>query len=680
MKHTKLLILLFLWVFVAGCTLKSELEEKSFEPEEVFKEAQLLSDQQKYDEAIQLVDSVYATSQNVSKKDQIKKWSFISHVLYFNKKNYFETLKRVDSLLAFTEIHSDLFGEEYADALYYKGNILIAHNEYIQGTYYYQKALEFARMHLDICHKSYFHGNLANLLLSQGKYKQAIQHFQNHFNQNANCNPNSLRNYFSARQGALNSIGYAYEKLGMLDSAAASYLRTIDFIDTVGIQFKRDSAYVQVAKAVVLGNLGGVYLRQQKYDEALEALSSSIQNNQKYPKYAHDVCLTRMKLAHLYIKLFMWNEANSEIRQVESCLPTLTEDEHLGRYFNLKWEYASAQRDTSEAYEYHLQLKEISDRIHARKTDDLQIDYQQVFMNLRQADELDALRAANRQKTIYIFLFTVVVLLTGIILFLVRRNQIQERKNVIQLSDYNQVILNKTSQLQKTLHDLQESQQENTQMMKIVAHDLRNPISAILQITQMIQMDKSIPGDQMTLINMIQNSAGASLEFINDLLHFNSSFEQLKKEDIEISAVLLNSIELLNFKAAEKNQHIHVETEVAFCMANREKLWRVFNNLISNAIKFSPENSVIQISLHKSDTRAICMIKDQGIGIPEEIKHQVFDLFTDAKRSGTSGEQSFGLGLAISKQIIKAHQGKIWFESSENEGTIFFVELPLYII
>ena len=161
-------------------------------------------------------------------------------------------------------------------------------------------------------------------------------------------------------------------------------------------------------------------------------------------------------------------------------------------------------------------------------------------------------------------------------------------------------MLNKTVQLQKTLFDLQDSQQENTQMMKIVAHDLRNPISAIVQITQLIQMDKAIPEEQMSLVNMIQSSARASLEFINDLLHLNTSFENIKKEDLDISSVLQNSIELLNFKASEKNQKLLLETEPAFCIDNREKLWRVFNNLIANAIKFSPENSEIQITLKKS--------------------------------------------------------------------------------
>ena len=119
-------------------------------------------------------------------------------------------------------------------------------------------------------------------------------------------------------------------------------------------------------------------------------------------------------------------------------------------------------------------------------------------------------------------------------MFLFRRNQIQSKFNMEQLNKHNVQMLNKTVQLQKTLFDLQDSQQENTQMMKIVAHDLRNPISAIVQITQLIQMDKAIPEEQMSLVNMIQSSARASLEFINDLLNLNTSFENIKKKNLKI--------------------------------------------------------------------------------------------------------------------------------------------------
>jgi signal transduction histidine kinase len=69
-------------------------------------------------------------------------------------------------------------------------------------------------------------------------------------------------------------------------------------------------------------------------------------------------------------------------------------------------------------------------------------------------------------------------------------------------------------------------------------------------------------------------------------------------------------------------------------------------------------------------------VEDEGIGIPDNLKDKIFDMFSEAKRKGTAGEQPFGLGLAISKQIVEAHGGNIWFESREKGGTAFYVKLP----
>jgi signal transduction histidine kinase len=76
------------------------------------------------------------------------------------------------------------------------------------------------------------------------------------------------------------------------------------------------------------------------------------------------------------------------------------------------------------------------------------------------------------------------------------------------------------------------------------------------------------------------------------------------------------------------------------------------------------------------DDRVRITVEDHGIGIPEDMHDKIFDMFTKAKWAGTAGEQAFGLGLAISKQIVEAHNGSIWFDSKPGKGTTFFVELP----
>ncbi len=110
---------------------------------------------------------------------------------------------------------------------------------------------------------------------------------------------------------------------------------------------------------------------------------------------------------------------------------------------------------------------------------------------------------------------------------------------------------------------------------------------------------------------------------------------------------------------------------------DNEKMWRVISNLIANVIKFSPHGAVIEVRLTEKPGYAVVEVEDHGLGIPEEVKDKVFDMFTEARRTGTAGEKSFGMGLAISKQIVQAHGGKIWFESKPGKGTTFFVELPL---
>ncbi|MBU7571350.1 MAG: ATP-binding protein, partial [Flavobacterium sp.] len=95
-----------------------------------------------------------------------------------------------------------------------------------------------------------------------------------------------------------------------------------------------------------------------------------------------------------------------------------------------------------------------------------------------------------------------------------------------------------------------------------------------------------------------------------------------------------------------------------------------------NAIKFSPNGARIKIKMTQKEQKIRILVKDEGIGIPPEMGEKIFDLFTEAKRPGTAGEQPFGMGLAISKQIVEAHNGKIWFENNNSCGTTFFVDLP----
>jgi two-component system sensor histidine kinase VicK len=106
-------------------------------------------------------------------------------------------------------------------------------------------------------------------------------------------------------------------------------------------------------------------------------------------------------------------------------------------------------------------------------------------------------------------------------------------------------------------------------------------------------------------------------------------------------------------------------------------LARVLDNLLSNAVKFTHPGGQITLSLQQEANKVILKVRDNGVGIPQSLQGSVFEKFTKANRSGTEGETTTGLGLFIAKQIVEWHNGKIWLESREGEGTTFYVELPL---
>lgn len=286
-------------------------------------------------------------------------------------------------------------------------------------------------------------------------------------------------------------------------------------------------------------------------------------------------------------------------------------------------------------------------------------------------DDNKLLNKKNEQKTGYLII--VGASLIAVVLALLKLWHNRKR-----LLDLNKKIRIQNSNMQKTLNALEQSQADNTRMMQIVAHDLRNPIGGMFSIASLMLDDDGHTDEDRECLEMIKTSGKVSLDLVNDLLLAHTKTEELEKESVDIGEMLQYCVGLLHHKAELKEQQIDLQVDtVISILANQEKLWRVVSNLIANAIKFSPKGASIHVSLQKEADHICIAVKDNGIGIPAEIAPKIFDMFTDAKRTGTTGEQSFGLGLAISKQIVEAHGGKIWFESKPGNGTVFYVELPI---
>ena len=208
-----------------------------------------------------------------------------------------------------------------------------------------------------------------------------------------------------------------------------------------------------------------------------------------------------------------------------------------------------------------------------------------------------------------------------------------------------------------------------------------NPISSIIALTEiLIKESDNYSEDHKEILNLIKEACNNSLSLSKNIVEAAMDIDEgnMGKEWVDIKKLTENCIELLSFRANAKNQNIKVTycKDDVLAFVNKEKIWRVINNLVANAIKFSFENSDIYVNLDFVAGVAHISVKDSGMGIPERNKPFIFDMFTQAKVPGTSGEMPYGLGLSISLQIAKAHRGNIWFESTEGKGSTFHFEFP----
>ncbi|AOP36150.1 two-component sensor histidine kinase [Leptospira tipperaryensis] len=230
---------------------------------------------------------------------------------------------------------------------------------------------------------------------------------------------------------------------------------------------------------------------------------------------------------------------------------------------------------------------------------------------------------------------------------------------------------------QKTLDSIK----SKDRLLAAVAHDLKNPISGILSLTELMK-DQTTDQNNIKLLNMMLRAGSKSLNIIQELLQIaemeNENY-RLKLEKANLNHLIENLIKQ-NIAEAEKNKiklYANLGTDPIHVQIELPKFQRVLENLISNSLKFTKEGGKILIRSYAENKNAIIEVEDSGIGIPASFQSVIFEQFTRAKRQGLKGEEATGLGMSIVKVIVELHKGKIRLESQEGIGTKFIIELPL---
>jgi signal transduction histidine kinase len=426
-----------------------------------------------------------------------------------------------------------------------------------------------------------------------------------------------------------------------------------------------------------MGNMAKIYMFRKEYDTAKRLMLESIAINEKPGNDNMDALYVKLNLSEVYGHTNAYEKMYSVLKQIGFSIDSVKGVRETK--VDLEWRYNMYRyfryvNKPMEALRWVDSFQKLKDTIDAAQKKYSQTIISQLLESQETKYQNELLKKERYVGRLYLTVTISLGLMAIVIGVLIYLNYRRSKRNVIEL-----IALNKEVNTQKI--QLQQIVNEKDTILHIVAHDLRDPIGGINYLAHYIYERET---DELLKkqLSVIEHTSQSSLALINELVEMSDLTRQhgvWEKDNYDMNELVKTIVTMLEFKAKEKEQQL-IATYArmpVFIYVHKEKILRALCNIVSNAIKFSNRGGDVYINIDASGKNVIVSVKDSGIGIPEKMSAIVFNQFTGAKRRGTEGEKSYGLGLSVSKKIVTEEGGRLWYDSEENKGTTFYLEFPV---
>ena len=228
---------------------------------------------------------------------------------------------------------------------------------------------------------------------------------------------------------------------------------------------------------------------------------------------------------------------------------------------------------------------------------------------------------------------------------------------------------------------LREADQLKDEFVALISHDLRTPLTSIMGYLELALESEELPETERGYLEVVDRNSQRLLHLVNDLLfvaRLEAGEMDIRFDEVDLSAVVRQALEEAEPRARAKEIALQSDTDsVPPISADRGRMFQLLDNLVGNAIKFTPAGGKVAVRLSREGDLLRLEVEDSGIGIAPDDQHRLFERFFRASNTRDAPVPGTGLGLYIARAIVEAHGGRIAVESSVGAGTCFCVELPL---
>lgn len=551
-----------------------------------------------------------------------------------------------------------------ADTYYNIGLINEYQGNLSQALEYYLKTLEIRELLNDKVGISDCYNNIAIVHNFQNNYNKAIEYFGKSLELRKELGDNN------AVASSYNNLGIVYRALGQFEKAREYYTNSLKikeaFEESYGI-------------SNTLNNIGITYFYEENYTKALEYYLQSLEirkedNNKGY------LASSYLNIGEVYVKLSRFAEAERYLTTAKKYALETGGRDDLRLTYQILSELYKKKNNHKKALEFFELYAELNDSLYNEQQNEAITEMQTKYEVEKKEQEIALLQKENEIQAIetenHIFVRNLFILGFVVISFLIVAIFRSYRKDVVK----GELLKKHRSEIEQQNEILRELNYEKDQLMKIVAHDMRSPLNQIDGLVQLVNFDASNLNDQQKeSLGKITNTTSHSRELLNKILNSKSLDHNqlsLKMESTDIGDLLQSVTDHYRISAKEKNISINLVKPESNVEINLDKDYteQILENLISNAVKFSPFDKSIKINLSENENKVRIEVEDEGPGVSSADMKKLFGKYQKLSAEPTGGETSTGLGLSIVQKYVKAMDGKVWCESSNGNGAKFIVE------
>jgi len=559
---------------------------------------------------------------------------------YYSRGNYPKALNYlVEALKGFKQVNDSL---QIADVYISLGNIYANTDNFQEGKRYYEQADIIYHKLNDFKKQADIINNLATIFLEVEEPDSALLYLDQSVKAYRELNDQK-----SLTTSYIN-IGFAYSLKGRFKEAIEYYRKSYD------LAIENDQ---KENLAISLLNLGDSYMNLGELDMAKEYVDKGLEiSNKEGLKY----------------------------------------NQYIGTY--TLGEIAEKNKDYKSAVKWYKKAEEFNEELNSVDTKNALLKVQSDQLEASSERELKRVKTINEASLRYERLKTmltltgaslVLILFLGTTYFFMRKHrtalkialqnkEISEQKNKIEeqstrISKANKILKERNSELRGLNED-------KNQLMSMVAHDLKSPLNQINGLAAVINLEtENLTETQKECLDKISVASERLSQMINKVLDtkaIDSGEENMIIEKINLKDVVADLVRFYSSKAQSKNIRVrtNLKDKNLFVKADKQYIRQIIENLMSNALKFSPNNTSIEINSYVKEGEIVTEVKDQGPGLSDEDKKHLFQEYATLSAEPTGDEISTGLGLSIVKKYVDKLGGKVWCESDPGQGASFKVK------